>query len=286
MDEPITVREVESNEDIAEFWRYRDEYITRDIFPNDTLGKPLTKEDLDWFLSKEYKDLMMKLFHRDEDKVRFVFFERDGKKIGFCSYVTYFSEDKKCFLVDFCVLPEFRRRGFGKACFRLLKEKETKKGADYFELNISTEDNRCFWESLGFEFNGFDEYGNILYQLKPEQLGEITYELFRMKDFDQLKQLMVSYKKSAEGELMTDTDKSSLKDAIENKEIFFFVAKRKTRLIGMCLVRPRSTTCRCEKGDPLDNLYILPVYQNTDVATNLAKFASDWCENHKEIIYG
>lgn len=79
MDEPITVREVESNEDIAEFWRYRDEYITRDIFPNDTLGKPLTKEDLDWFLSKEYKDLMMKLFHRDEDKVRFVFFERDGK---------------------------------------------------------------------------------------------------------------------------------------------------------------------------------------------------------------
>lgn len=113
--------------------------------------------------------------------------------------MTYFSEDKKCFIVDFCVLPEFRRRGFGKACFRLLKEKETKKGADYFELNISTEDNRCFWESLGFEFNGFDEYGNILYQLKPEQLGEITYELFRMKDFDQLKQLMVSYKKSAEG---------------------------------------------------------------------------------------
>ena len=88
MDEPITVREVDSNEDIAEFWRYRDEYITRDIFPNDTLGKPLTKEDLDWFLSKEYKDLMMKLFHRDEAN-RLVFFERWHKN-SFCSYVTYF----------------------------------------------------------------------------------------------------------------------------------------------------------------------------------------------------
>ena len=42
-----------------------------------------------------------------------------------------------------------------------------------------------------------------------------------MKDFDQLKQLMVSYKKSAEGELMTDTDKSSLKTPLRTRRSSF-----------------------------------------------------------------
>ncbi len=280
MNELITIREVESCEEIAEFWRERDEYMIRDVFPNDTLGEPLTQNDLDWFLSKEYKDHMMEIFYRNQDKAHFVFFEENDEKIGFCSYVTYFSEDNKCFIIDYCIKPEFRRQGYGKACFRGLKERETKKGADYFELNISNEGNRSFWASLGFEHNGFDEYGSILYQLKPAQCGEITYEVFQIKDFDQLKQLMAGYKKAIGEELLTNTQKASLRNAIENHEIFFFVAKRKTRLIGMCSVSLTFSTYQCKKSGVFEDFYILPVYQNRGIATSLTECVFYWCDKH------
>ena len=280
MNETITIREVESCEDIAEFWRERDEYVIRDVFPNDTLGKPLTQNDLNWFLSREYKDHMMKVFYRDEDKAHFVFFEQNGERIGFCSYVTYFSEDNKCFVIDYCIKPGFRHKGYGKACFHALKARETEKGAEYFELNISNEGNRSFWASLGFENNGFDKYGSILYQLKPAQCGEITYEVFQIKDFDQLEQLMGGYKKALGEELLTDAQKTSLKNAIENHEIFFFVAKRKTRLIGMCSVSLTFSTDQCKKSGVFGDFYILPVYQNKGIATSLAESVFHWCDKH------
>jgi len=280
VNETITIREVESCEEIAEFWRERDEYVIRDVFLNDTLGKPLTQNDLDWFLSKEYKDHMMKVFYRDEDKAHFVFFEQNGERIGFCSYVTYFSEDNKCFIIDYCVKPGFRHKGYGKACFHALREKEMEKGAEYFELNISNEGNRSFWTSLGFEYNGFDEYGSILYQLRPAQCGEITYEVFHIKYFDQLMQLMGGYKKAIGEELLTDAQKASLKNAIENHEIFFFVAKRKTRLIGMCSVSPTFSTYQCKKSGVFGDFYILPVYQSKGIATSLTKSVFHWCDKH------
>jgi len=64
-----------------------------------TLGEPLTQNDLDWFLSKEYKDHMMESSIETRIRAHFVFFEENDEKIGFCSYVTYFSEDNKCFII-------------------------------------------------------------------------------------------------------------------------------------------------------------------------------------------
>jgi GNAT superfamily N-acetyltransferase len=162
----LIIKDAETKEEIDLFWIERNKYMNEDVIPNDSLGNPITDEEKKWFFSKEYKDHIMKLYSRKTDKLFIVFFEKNNIKVGFSVYVTYHSEDGKCFIVDFCIYKEFRNQGLGKKFFNLIKERESKKGTTYYALNLSNENNERFWKSLGFLKDKKDEYGNDVYILK------------------------------------------------------------------------------------------------------------------------
>lgn len=160
----IELYDAQTSADIDLFWEVRDNYNREDIVPN--CEEPMTKEEIAWFYSKAYKDHIMKLYRRPVDKLNIVFFEIEQVKIGFSVYVTYHSEDGKCFIVDFCIFSGYRNKGYGKECFNLIQDREVQNGAAYFALNLSNENNRRFWTSIGFKKTVPDEYGNDIYVLK------------------------------------------------------------------------------------------------------------------------
>ncbi len=108
----LEIQIVNSEEEFKLFWNMYYEYMNRDVFPNDELGLELTEEDTKWFFSIEHKSHMYGLFSRDIDRAYPTFFLRNNKIVGFCSYCTYHSEDGKCFIVDYCIFPEFRNKIF------------------------------------------------------------------------------------------------------------------------------------------------------------------------------
>jgi len=163
-----SIHEAKTKEELDLFWEKRDRYMLEDVLPNSTKGKPITQEDYDWFFSQEYKDMIMDRYTREKDKLYIVFYEKDKVDIGFAVYVTFHSEDGKCFIVDFCIDKEFRNQGLGKECFQLIESKELEKGAVYFALNLSNKDNERFWMSQGFVKTDVDEYGSYVYIYKPK----------------------------------------------------------------------------------------------------------------------
>ncbi len=155
MENQITIREAITENDVAIFWEQLHAYHKRDIFPDSD------NEGLEYFLSSAYHDHMMKIHDRPQDRCFFLFFRRNGQDIGFTMPVIYTTEDGKCFIMEFCVYPEFRGNGTGKECARVLLNWAREHGALYAELNHgSGERRRHFWESVGFIENGADEWGN------------------------------------------------------------------------------------------------------------------------------
>ena len=114
MENQITIREAVTESDVAAFWEQLHIYHKRDIFPDPD------SEDLEYFLGPEYYDHMMKIHSRPLDRCYFLFFHRDGQDIGFALPVIFTSEDGKCFIMEYCVYPEFRGNGAGKECARVL----------------------------------------------------------------------------------------------------------------------------------------------------------------------
>ncbi|MFR7893571.1 MAG: GNAT family N-acetyltransferase [Dysosmobacter sp.] len=53
-------------------------------------------------------------------------------------------EDGKCFILEFCVLPEHRGGGMGTACARTLLNWAREQGAGYAELNCTTPPRQRF----------------------------------------------------------------------------------------------------------------------------------------------
>lgn len=157
----IEIKIVNSGEEFKMFWDMHHEYLNKDIFPNDEIGLKVTEEEQKWFSSSEYKEDMHKLFSRDTDKAYPILFMKGIDVIGFCTYCTYHSEDGKCLIIDYCIIPELRNDCFGTNFFNLIKEIEISKGGKYFELNVSNKRNMRFWMKQGFYFDGIDEYGVI-----------------------------------------------------------------------------------------------------------------------------
>lgn len=281
MEKQIKLINIKSNGDFEEFWKQREEYLFRDIFPNDTIGTQIDEEQRAWLLSEEYKNHVDRLSNRQIDRLHLVFFEQDGAKIGFCTYCTYFSEDGKCFIINFCIYPEFRGQGFGKQCFNALEEKQYELGAKYFELNVSNEDNKGFWNCLGFQYNGYDEYGAMLCQLPPRQYSEFKCELFNKEDFWQLSRLSNGYKAEIGEGFLEDKQKEALKKAIEDEDIYFFVVKHKIRVVAMCSVSITFSTFKCERSGVFEDFYIEPVYRKKGIAIKLINFVYKWCEGKK-----
>ena len=173
MKNQITIREANSKTDTAAFWEQLHSYHERDIFPNPK------DESLKHFLNDaEYRAQIEHVHNRPQDNCYYLFFQRNGQDVGFALPVIFTSEDGKCFIMEFCVYPEFRGNGTGRACAAVLLDWAKARGARYAELNYGGDERRLrFWRRIGFVENGVDEWGEPLMLLPPAEAVPFTVEL-------------------------------------------------------------------------------------------------------------
>ena len=138
-------------ERIEKFWDIHIRYLVDDGIITD-------EEDIAYFQSAEYRDIIKAHMIRSVDKHHMVYFIRGGIRVGAAQYNTYQSEDGKCFILDYWVFPEIRGNGTGHQCFEALMRCTQSDGARYYELNCTKENAHRFWTSLGFIDCGVDEY--------------------------------------------------------------------------------------------------------------------------------
>ena len=275
MKNQITIREAVTEKDVAVFWEQLHIYHKRDIFPDPD------DEDLEYFLGSEYHDHMMKLYSRQQDRCFFLFFHRDGQDIGFALPVIYTTEDGKCFIMEYCVFPEFRGNGTGKECARVLLAWAKANGALYAELNYgSNEWRRHFWKSVGFTENGADEWGEPLMILPPKDDVPITVEILSDSEDWQLKKLENGFLKEIGEPAATEEKQAQLAQAIQDGKITFFVAKRGSRAVGMCSIATCFSTFSCTNTGVFDDFYIEPVFRQKGVARKLAQASQEWCKKN------
>ena len=275
MENQITIREAITETDVAVFWEQLHTYHKRDIFPNPD------SEDLEYFLGSEYYDHMMKIHSRPKDRCYFLFFRRNGQDIGFAMPVIYTTEDGKCFIMEYCVYPEFRGNGTGKECARVLLDWSRENGALYAELNYgSHERRRHFWETVGFIENGADEWGEPLMILPPAEDIPITVEVLADPGDWQLKKLENGFLKEIGESPATEEKQEQLVQAIQYGKITFFVAKRGYRTVGMCSVAKCFSTFSCTDTGVFDDFYIEPVFRRKGIARKLAQAAQNWCNEN------
>lgn len=286
MDSQITIRELTAPSDIALFWEQLYAYFRRDIMPDPA------DEDLPYFLGPEYRAGIERLHARETDPLHYLFCERDGRQLGFASAVLYHSEDGKCFILDFCVLPEFRGHGTGRACAAALLDWGRRHGAAYFELNVNTDQRRRFWQYAGFRPNGANEWGDPLLLLPPEEALPFTVE--RLTDPEdaalgwQLHKLENGFLAEIGEGFLTDEKKSRLAAAIREEKITFFLVRRGYRAVGMCSVAPCFSTFACGTVGVFDDFYVEPVFRHQGVARLLADAAQSWCreQNYASLTVG
>ncbi len=275
MDE-IKVKTVLTDEDNLRFWIEKNDYMSRDILSDMDLGGKLTEDNIRYFFSPEYRAIIENRCSRETDRAYKVFFECGVKRIGFCLYCTYLSEDAKCFIIDYCIFPEYRNQGLGKACFHALREKTRAEGAVFYELNTHNKRAMRFWESLGFRYNGYDSRGSILLLLPPEK-SDITYELLQEQDIWQVLNLENGYKAEIGEQFLGEEQQDKLTDAIRKGVIRFYVAKRETRVIGMCSVSRIFSTFQCTGSGIFEDFFIEPAFRKQGVARSLVSFVQADC---------
>ena len=267
----IAIREAVTEKDIELFWEKLREYFVRDIFPEND-------EDRDYFLGEEYARAISDLHDRKEDRCRYLLFERNGENIGFALTVLFDSEDGKCFIMEFCVYPEFRGCGSGADCAAALMELYLRLGASYFELNNGGDPRReKFWKKLGFMNNGFDEWGEPLMLLPPKENVPISIEILKNTDDWQLKKLENGFLKEIGEEALSEEKQEALVKAANEGKIIFFLAKRSCRAVGMCSVATYWSTFSCGETAVFEDFYIEPVFRKMGIARMLAKEAQNWC---------
>ena len=274
MENQITIREAITESDVAFFLEQLHAYHKRDIFPSSD------SDDLEYFLGSEYYAHMMKIYCRPQDRCFFLFFHRNGQDIGFTMPVIFTSEDGKCFIMEYCIYPEFRGNGTGKECARVLLNWAKEHGALYAELNYGSNKRRQhFWESVGFIDNGADEWGEPLMILLPTEEIPITVEPLSDPEDWQLKKLENGFKKEIGEEALTDEKQQQLQQAIKQGKITFFVAKRGYRAVGMCSVAKYYSTFSCSYTGVYDDFYIEPAFRGKGIARQLARAAQTWCKD-------
>lgn len=199
MENQIRVREALTETDVAVFWEQLHTYHKRDFFPDPD------SEDLEHFLGSEYHNHMMKIHSRPQDRCYFLFFHRNGQDIGFAMPVIYTTEDGKCFIMEYCVYPEYRGNGTGKECAKVLLNWAEENGALYAELNYGSNDRRLrFWKSVGFIENGVDEWGEPLMILPPTDEVPFTVEVLDDPTDWQLLKLENGFKNDIGEESLTE----------------------------------------------------------------------------------
>lgn len=232
MKNQIIIREAISEADTADFWEQLHSYHKRDIFPDPE------DENLKHFLSDtEYRVQIEHVHNRLQDRCYYLFFERNGQDIGFALPAIFTSEDGKCFILEFCIFPEFRGGGTGRECAAVLLEWAKEHGARYAELNYGGDERRLrFWKRVGFVENGVDEWGEPLMLLPPAEAVPFTVELLNDPTDWQLLKLENGFKCEIGEESLTKIQQKQLQQAVREGRITFFMAKRGYRAVGMCSV--------------------------------------------------
>lgn len=276
MKEHITVHEANTEEEVASFWRELHEYHKRDIFPN-----PEDYDELKYFLDdSEYRMTIDMLHERETDRAHYLFFMKNGERIGFALSVIYTSEDGKLFIMEFCVFPEFRGEGTGRECAAALLAWSREKGASYAELNCNSERRARFWESVGFIKNGADEWGEPLMILPPTDDVPITVEMLTDHEDWQLLKLENGYLSEIGESTLTEAKQEKLMEAVHDGKIAFFVAKRGYRAVGMCSVTTAFSTFSCSNVGFFEDFYIEPAFRKSGIAKKLVLVAKKWCAEH------
>lgn len=268
----ITLSPVLTDEDSRFYREQIRAYMLRDILPetDDALGAPNTDEDRAFFLSPEREALLDAVCQRETDRAERFLFVKDGVRIGLCMVCTSLSEDGKCFVIDFCILPEHRCQGLGKACFAALSAHETARGAAYFELNTHRLRAMRFWQSLGFLYNGYDAHGSILLIRPPAGDVPIVCSAPDTDDMEQIFDLENGYKAEIGEPFLSAAQQDALQAAVSAGRIRFFCAKRATRVIGMCSVVPMFSTFACAQTALFEDFFISPAFRRRGVARQLA----------------
>ncbi len=275
MEKQITIREATTETDVVAFWEQLHIYYIRDIFPDPE------DEDRGYFLDDEHRSMIQKIHDRQQDRCYYLFFHRDGQDIGFALPVIYTTEDGKCFLMEFCVYPQFRGNGTGKECAKALLQWAREKGALYAELNYGNDARRRrFWESVGFVCNGADEWGDPLMILPPNRDVPIAVEVLTNPEDWQLKKLENGFLREIGENPLTEEKQGQLVQAIRDGKILFFVARRGYRAVGMCSVAKCFSTFSCSDTGVFDDFFIEPVFRKKGVARQLALAAQCWCREN------
>lgn len=277
MGKRIDVREAETEQEVSFFWEKLRDYQERDIFPD------LEEEDREYFSGQEYAGAIQRLHHRVQNRCYYLIFCREGQDIGIAMAVLYDQEDGKCFLMEFGVFPEFRGEGMGKSCAEAFLAWAYARGAAYVELNFGGLEKRFrFWKSVGFLPNGRDEWGEPLMLLPPKEEVPVTVELFKDPGEEwQLIKLLNGYLAEIGEEMLSEERAERLKKAVAEEKIFFFLAKRETRAVGICSVSLCFSTFACRAVGSFEDFYVEPVFRKKGIAGKLACAAQDWCAGHR-----
>lgn len=264
----IIIREAVTETDNAIFWKQLYDYFKRDIFP--VPGD----EDCAYFLGDEYRMDIQRIHDRPQDRCHYLFFRRNGQDIGFALPVIYNTEDGKCFIMEFCVYPEFRGSGTGMECARVLLDWGKENGALYAELNNGNDERRLhFWESVGFVENGVDEWGEPLMILPPKDDVPITVEILSDPEDWQFQKLENGFLREIGEPSLTEERRELLQQAVRDRKITFFVAKRGYRAVGMCSVAKYFSTFACTDTGVFEDFYIEPAFRRKGIARKLAEAA-------------
>ena len=276
MKNQIIIREAISEADTAAFWEQLHSYHKRDIFPDPE------DENLKHFLSDtEYRVLIDHVHNRLQDRCYYLFFERNGQDIGFALPAIFTSEDGKCFILEFCIFPEFRGGGTGRECAAVLLEWAKEHGARYAELNYGGDERRLrFWKRVGFVENGVDEWGEPLMLLPPAETVPFTVEILKDPGDWQLLKLENGFKREIGEESLTKIQQKQLQQAVRVGRITFFFAKRGYRAVGMCSVAAYYSTFSCSNVGVFEDFYIEPAFRNRGTARKLAEAAQSWCREN------
>ena len=279
MKNQITIREAVTEADIAAFWEQLHTYHKRDIFPDPE------DESLTHFLNDaEYRAQIQRVHDRPQDNCHYLFFQQKGQDIGFALPVIFTSEDGKCFIMEFCVYPEFRGSGTGQDCAGALLNWAKERGARYAELNYGSDERRLrFWQRIGFVENGADEWGEPLMLLPPVETVPFTVEILEDPSDWQLLKLENGFKREIGEETLTKLQQKQLQQAVQKGRITFFIAKRGYRSVGMCSVSSYFSTFSCSNTGVYEDFYIEPAFRGKGVARKLAEAAQKYCREHSII---
>ena len=268
----ITIHEALTEQETAFFQAELSRYQERDLFPH------MEEEDREYFRGSEYREEIQRLHDRGRNRCYYLLFVREGETIGLAMPVLYESEDGKCFLMEFCVFPRFRGNGTGTLCAEAFLAWARERGASYVELNWGGLKERFrFWRRMGFWPDGRDERGEPLMLLPPGEDLPVTAELLTNPQDWQLLRLENSYLSEIGEEPLSEEKKERLKTAVAQEKIFFFLARRGSRAVGMCSVSLCFSTFACGTVGTLEDFYVEPAFRKKGIAGLLSRTAQAWC---------